>query len=291
LARFLFISFAIFISLVGLITCQKEIPSIEPVIVGRPMFDSMPTTKTLIPAINETSGIADSKKNAGYLWAQEDGGNPTQLYLIKHEGTVEKKIHIKGTVNRDWEDMVLAGNDIYIGEIGDNNEVYPEYAFYKFAEPALSVDTISNIDTIRFRYPDGSHDAEAFLVDPSSNIIYIITKRDNPSRIYKLTPPFTSATIHTAEAAGQLPYSGVVSAALSPDGKEIIIKTYFSLGHYKIEAGETIETALQRPPTIIPYTIEPQGEAVCFSANNNGYFTLSEKAFASDVKIYFYKRN
>jgi hypothetical protein len=242
------------------------------------------------PVIQEASGIADSKKNPGYLWVQEDSGHPTELYLLKHNGVVEKKLRINGVTFRDCEDMVLSGADIYLGEIGDNNSMHAEYAFYKFLEPLLSENAISHFETIRFRYPDGSHDAEAFLVDPSGNAIYIITKRDAQSKIYKLTPPFSSS-VHVAEAVGQLPYGGVVSAAISADRKEIIIKTYFELGHYKVGNGESIESALSKTPALIPYRAEPQGEAVCFGALNNGYFTLSEKSFAADVKLYFYKRN
>lgn len=273
-----------------LATCQREVTTGN-TNDNKPLFDSVPTVKTVAPLIPEASGIADSKKNAGYLWVQEDSGNPPQLTLLKHDGSVQKTIYIKGAINRDWEDMVLAGNDIYIGDIGDNNSVYADYTFYKFAEPAAAVDTVRNFETIRFRYPDGAHDAEAFLVEPSTGNIYVITKRDNPSRIYKLTAPFTASTLYTAEAVGQLNYPGVVSASLSADEKEIIIKTYFALGYYKKTAAEKIETALQKPVTSIPYEAEPQGEAVCFSALNNGYFTLSEKGFGSTVQLYFYKRN
>jgi hypothetical protein len=222
---------------------------------------------------------------------QEDSGNPPQLTLLKHDGTVQKTIYLKGTVNRDWEDMVVSGNDIYIGDIGDNNEVYTDYTFYRIPEPLSSVDTVKSVEAIRFRYPDGSHDAEAFMVEPSTGNIYIITKRDNPSRIYKLIAPFSSATVYTAEAAGQMNYNGVVSAALSPDEKEIIIKTYLGLGYYQKASNGKIEAALQKAVTRIPYQIEPQGEAVCFSTLNNGYFTLSEKGFGSSVQLYFYKRN
>jgi hypothetical protein len=128
------------------------------------------------------------------------------------------------------------------------------------------------------------------LVDPANNSIYIITKRDAFSKIYKLTPPFSSA-INLAEQVGQLPYGGVVSTAISSDRKEIIIKTYLELGYYKINNNESIESALNKTPVVIPYLPEPQGEAVCFSISNNGYFTLSEKRFAADVKLYFYKKN
>ena len=241
--------------------------------------------------INEASGIADSKKNPGHLWVQEDGGNPTQLYLLKHNGAVQKQIFLDGVTNRDWEDMVLVDNEIYIGEIGDNNAVYADYIIYKFAEPASTVDTVKNIQAIRFQYADGPRDAEAFLVDPSDKSIYLITKRDNPSRIYKLTPPFSNTAANIAEPVGQLATTGIVSAALSSDRKEVILKTYLGLLYYTIAAGEKLETALGKTPGSIPYTLEAQGEAVCFSVANSGYFTLSEKAFAPDVKLYFYKRN
>ncbi len=62
--------------------------------------------------------------------------------------------------------MALSGNDLYIADIGDNAQVFPTYNIYKFPEPAVAVDTIMTVDTIQFRYPDGSHDAEAFLIDP-----------------------------------------------------------------------------------------------------------------------------
>ena len=71
----------------------------------------------------------------------------------------------------------------------------------------------------------------------------------------------------------------------------MIIKTYFALGYYKKNGAETVEATLQKSPILIPYQAEPQGEAVCFSAGNTGYYTLSEKGLASDVKLYFYKRN
>lgn len=263
-------------------TCQRDDDG------EQPGFDSKPTVVPVQPAIGEVSGIADSKRNAGYLWAHEDGGNKPELYLINHNGTVLKTIHINGVTNRDWEDIAVAGNNILIGNIGDNNGTYTDYTFYKFAEPLLTVDTVYSIETIRFQYPDGPKDAEAFLVDQTTGAIYIITKRESPSRIYKLTPPFSSSQV--AQLVGQLTYGGVVSATISPDGKEIITKTYAELGHYKISPGEKIETALAKSPTIIPYVPEPQGEAVGFSVKNNGYFTLSEKGQSSDVKLYFYKR-
>lgn len=286
--RFLHLTGFLLLLTNALCCCQKE-PNQS--VVTKPLFDSIPAVVPVQPIINEASGIADSKAAAGFLWVEEDSGNPTQLYLLGHDGKVKKAVFLKGITNRDWEDMTLCGNDIYVGEIGDNNAAYPDYAFYKFPEPSMNVDTVQSIETIRFRYPDGSHDAEAFFVEPSTKNIYIITKRDNPSRIYKLTAPLSTSSMNAAEFVGLLPYNGVVSAALSADEKEIIVKTYPGLYYYSVAAGEKKEAALQKSYINLPYTFEPQGEAVCFSAANNGYFTLSELGFGSTQKLYFYKRN
>jgi hypothetical protein len=40
----------------------------------------------------------------------------------------------------------------------------------------------------------------------------------------------------------------------------------------------------------LPYQAEPQGEAISFAVNNSGYYTISEKALSSMVKLYYYKR-
>ncbi len=268
--------------------CQKRVkPSLSKTV---PAFTSVPGKVEMIPMVAEASGIAASKNNPGYLWVEEDSGNPPELSLVSHTGSLYKKIFIKGAINRDWEDMALSNGKLYIAETGDNFKTYTTYAFYIFPEPDKEVDSVYNFQKISFQYPDGSHDAEAFLVEPSIGNIYVITKRDSASRMYKLSAPFSSAT-QTAKFIGQLKFNGVTSACISPDGKEVILKTYISIFHYKLNNGENIESLLKKDPVNVPYTIEPQGEAVSFASDNSGYFTLSEKGFSSSQYLYFYKRN
>lgn len=252
------------------------------------IYDTVPVVHPLTPLLAEISGIADSKQVPGFLWAEQDGGNSPSIYLISHDAKITKTVHLKNAVNRDWEDMALAGNDIYIGDIGDNNAAYPNYTIYKFPEP-VTVDTVTNTEAIRFQYPDGSHDAEAFLVDAATKDIFIITKRDNPSKIYKLSYPYNGG-MNTLAAVGSLAYGGVVSAALSTDGKEIIVKTYTALYRYTRSGSESLEKTLQQAGKTLYYKIEPQGEAVAFAADNSGFYTLSEKGMSATVNLYFYKR-
>jgi hypothetical protein len=245
--------------------------------------------------VNEVSGIADSKANPGALWVEQDGGNPSELILLSHNAQLQKKIVIKGILNRDWEDMTLATgpdvskNYIYIGEIGDNATVYNSYAIIRFPEPSSAVDSVLQSDIISFKYPDGAHDAEAFLVEPGSLDIYIITKRETKSLIYKLTYPYSVTTLNSTVAVGQLPYNLVVSAAIQPDGKGVVVKDYSNIYYYPRESGETIQVVLAKNFQRLNYVAEQQGEAICFSNDSQHYFTLSERV-NTNVSLYYYRK-
>ena len=284
--RTFLIAFALII-----LNCKKAKPS------NIPPFSNSPQLFSITPdVIYEASGIADSYANPGFLWVEQDSGNPPELTLIKHDGTITKKIFIKNSTNRDWEEMQVSnGPDplkkyVYIGEIGDNDAIYNHCTIYRFIEPSASVDTIINYDKIDFKYSDMAHDAEAMLIDPSTKDIYIITKRDLLSKIYKIAYPQSTSSVNVAEYIMDLPYKGVVASAISGNGKEILMKTYSSIYYYKSN-GTSIPDALKQVPISLSYQVEPQGEAVCMANDNSGFFTLSEKSFAQSVKLNFYKRN
>lgn len=249
------------------------------------------------PALTEASGIADSKANPGYLWVQEDSGNPPNIELLQNNGTWLKSIHLANINNRDWEDIVLSSGPkagvqyLYIAETGDNLLVHTDYAVYRLEEPVAATDTVKQVDKISFFYPDGSHNAEAILVDPDTKDIFIITKVERRSKVFKLTYPYSTTVANKAEEVGILTYNLAVSAAMSPSGKEIVVKTYDAIYSYPRKTGETIIQTLGKEPVSLPYTQEPQGEAIVFANNDSGYYTISEKALASSVKLYYYKRS
>ncbi|MDX2046129.1 MAG: hypothetical protein SFU87_05055 [Chitinophagaceae bacterium] len=287
--RFMLFSTLLYILLFS-ITCKKGNTA------GQADFETNPVQYPVAAgSVDEASGIADSKTNPGYLWVQQDSDNPTDLTLLGHKGIVKKKIYLEGTRNRDWEDMAvsngpLAGKSyIYIADVGDNGLTYGQYFIYRFEEPAMSVDTVKAWDKLTFTYPDGPHDAEAILVDPDTKDIFIITKRETQSNIYRFAYPQNTSAVNTVEFMGKLAYNSVVSAALPPDGKSVVIKTYLGIFQYERTKGETIDKALQKSYKTLPYLMEQQGEAICFKNDNSGYFTLSERR-VSDVTLNFYKR-
>lgn len=273
------------------VSCQKS-PAPAPVLP----FAAVPESIMIKPGlIDEASGIGDSRVQKGRLWVQQDSGNPPLLSLLAYNGNLEKELYIKGAQNRDWEDMAIAADAsgrpyIYIADIGDNNVRYSQYTIYRFPEPGADADTVHNPQKILFQYGDGPHDAEALLVTEGTNDLFVITKRDSASRVYKIPFPSLPGAMVQAEFITALPYNSVVGAALSPDGRELIIKTYTTLHYYKWSPGRSLKEVLEQAPIALAYQAEPQGEAICFKEDNSGFFTLSERFLSAAVALYFYKR-
>jgi hypothetical protein len=213
---------------------------------------------------------------------QEDSGNPPELHLLSHQGQLLRTIAVPGTTNVDWEDLALApGPDpslryLYVGDIGDNDQKRSQVSILRGAEVASTATSIAT-ETIRIQYADGAHDAEAFMVEPETLDIYILTKRDAKSGIYKLAYPYSTTNVNTAQKVGELPYNFVVSAALRADGRGLAVKDYVSIRYYPRNAGEPLSEVLKKTPSTLPYQTEQQGEAICFTNDGSYYFTLSEK--------------
>ena len=291
--------FIFLISLLFLNSCKLTVPG-----VAVAQFSSDPTASPITPGqIDEASGMADSRSQPGNVWIEQDSGQPAELALLGYDGKVKGKIAVPNFPNRDWEELATGPgpkegvNYLYIGEIGDNNAQYDTYQIYRLPEPANLQTPITQVERINFRYPDGPRDAEAMFVDPQTKDIYIISKREPNVHLYRLPYPQNVNEVIIAQAYGEMPSFGqglpayVTGAAISPDGNELVVRTYSGIFYWKRNAGQSIADALQNGNNRqLPYRVEPQGEAICFDKDNKGYFTISEKANASSVNLYYYAR-
>ncbi|QHV97404.1 PE-PGRS family protein [Spirosoma endbachense] len=267
-------------------------------------FSSNPTSTPVTPGqINEASGLADSRTQPGNLWIEQDSGSPAELALLGYDGKLKGKMSIPNTTNIDWEDMTIGPgpqdgkNYIYIADIGDNNAQRPTSVLYRFIEPANLQETIGQVERINYKYPDGPRDAEAFIVDPQTRDTWIISKREEKVHLYRLPYPQDINQVTTLQTYGELPSFGdglagyVTSAAISPDGGEILVRTYTGIFYWKRTSGQTVADALQKGTrSLLTSRMEPQGEAICFDKDGKGFFTISELASASSVNLYYYAR-
>ncbi len=260
-------------------------------------------------AINEASGLAASHKNPEGLWVHNDSGSKPLLFLLNTQGETIATFYVAGATNRDWEDIAVGPGPaegesyLYVGEIGDNQAVYPSYTIYRIPEPVVTernktqVDTLRQTEAIAFVYPDGKRDAETLMIDPLTKDIYVISKRDEYENIYRAAFPQTTSSTITLEKTGTLPFriggmlEQIVGGDISADGEQILLKSYVQVFYWKRKNDAvSITELLQEKPLLLPYNVEPQGEAIGFETDGNGYYTLSEKQGGAQPHLYYYPK-
>ncbi|MFO7256146.1 MAG: hypothetical protein DIU61_000540 [Bacteroidota bacterium] len=253
--------------------------------------------------IDEASGLAASVVNEGMLWTHNDSGDEARIFLIDQKGVCKAVVSLDGVTNRDWEEIAVGPGPepgksyVYVGEIGDNRATYLHKYLYRFPEPEIPVQsgridtTIYQLDSIKFTLEGGPRDTEAFIVDPVTRDIYVFSKNEKKNiRVFRLPYPQSTTDVMEAEFVMQLPIVKVVAADISADGREILIKNYTHVFYWRKEPDEPIPSTLERQPFSLPYTTEPQGEAVAFDRAGKGYFTLSEEHNNTPPWLLFYPR-
>ena len=248
--------------------------------------------------INEASGLAVGINNPDMLWTHNDSGDAARIFLLDQYGKFKAEYTFPKITNRDWEDMSSGPgpdpkkNYLYIAEMGDNKAVHEIKYIYRFEEPDFKNPNreIADVDVISFIFPDGKRDAESMIVDPQTKDIYILSKREQIIGIYKMPYPQSTTDIITLEKVGTLPYFNTVAMDITIDGKEIITKTYDTVFYWERKDGATIEETLMSTPEIVPYIIEPQGEALGWKKDGSGFFTLSEEPRDIEAILYYYRK-
>jgi len=252
---------------------------------------------TVSKKLEEASGLIASVNNPGYLWSQNDSGNAAEIYLLNDKAEIVMTCVLDGIKNRDWEDITIGPgpeegkNYLYVAEIGDNEARYPYKVLYRLEEPLLSEEkvTINKVDTIAIQLSDRVRDTETIMVDPLTKNFYILSKREEPIRLYEIAYPFAADTV-TAVELTTLPFKNIVAACISPDGTEVLLKDYGHIYYWKRNNGESISALLQTPATNLPYRPEPQGESIAWKLDGTGFYTLSETAKKVDGELFFYQR-
>jgi hypothetical protein len=242
----------------------------------------------------EASGLASSSTLPGYYWTHNDSGNKPEVYLLNSEGKLVSTIRLKGMFNRDWEDIAegvgpdLNKQYVYVGDIGNNLKLGVDIMVYRFEAPTKVPAEKSNVkpDFVYLRYPDGPRDAESLMVDPISRHLYVISKREKQVGLYKV-PHFDFKGGETAkmEKVLTLPYTWITAGDISKDGHHIIIKNDTKIFYWHRKNNESVEEAMGKPATVLPYVPEKQGEGLTFKVDNSGYLTISE---GKKPALYFY---
>jgi hypothetical protein len=267
-------------------------------------------------AIDESSGIAASRRNPGLYWTHNDSGDGPFLYAFDRRGGKGGTWRVAGAEALDWEDIAAGPGAqpgqsyLYIGDIGDNDKERSEIVVYRVSEPVVTeadADTscfepqeTAPAEAIRLKYPDGRHDSEALAVHPVTGDLYIITKTRGASAaavVYKLAAPISTSTVNTLEKVSALRTPGllpgmITGADISPDGRKVILCDYFNA--YELSLADksqgSFDDIWKQPVMIVRLGKRPQGEAVCYRLDGRAILATSEERPTALVEVEAVKR-
>ena len=259
------------------------------------------------PDIVEPSGLVDSRGNQHVLWTHNDRLRENALFAFNTSGKHLGTYWIDGIENVDWEGLAIGpgpepGVDyLYIGEIENNRTPRDDIMYiYRIPEPVVDFNqspvaiTLSDVDTIIYQYPDGSHDAETLLVDPLTKDLYIVSKggeRFGDTGVYRAPYPQPTDEVITLDHVATLDdLDTIVGGDISPSGLEIVLKNYFTMYYWKRTPDQNPWEAISDDPLTVPYVAEVQGEAVGWASDGTGYYTVSEEPSALPAHLFFYPR-
>jgi hypothetical protein len=170
---------------------------------------------------------------------------------------------------------IAAGRDetghpvLWIGDFGDPKEEYPFLRIYQIPEPTVQNQTV-DVRAWRFRYPEGSRNTEALVVDARKPHLWVVTKELTGGAIYALPalPPVGPGEVWTTPLiATQVgPAADLVTdGAASNDGSRFVLRTLVTAEVFGgLPPGQSI-TTLNMPT-------EPQGSAIAWAADGRSLY-------------------
>jgi hypothetical protein len=229
------------------------------------------------PRIVESSGLAVSRRHPGVLWTHNDSGDAARLFAVGRDGRVLATLAFAGVEARDWEAMATGRDDrgrpaLFVGDIGDNQSLWPSITVYRVAEPARLRDATVRVRRYRLRYADGPRDAEALLVDPRSNRLYVASKDLAGGGLYRAPARLRTDRVNVLRRVAAVPPL-VTDGAFAPDGRVFVLRDYQEAYLY---------AAPGRRVGGVVLPLQVQGESIAVEADGRAVLAGSE-GFGSEV--------
>ncbi len=246
--------------------------------------------------IDESSGIAASRRYPGCLWTHNDSGDDARLFLLDAQGKTLSEVNVQGAEARDWEDMAVAGEGkdawVYAGDIGDNAAVHPAIVIYRFREPQIDLANAPaklpvTCETMMLTFPDGAHNAETLMAAPNGQLL-IVTKSLDETAVYQTPKPFKAGGKQEMEKLGTIDIpvgfrKGLTTGGdISPDGKQLTIITYvqahqWDLSGWKKDGSPQWNQICGQKALVWDLPKSKQMEAICYGIDGKKMFSISEQ--------------
>ncbi|HEV2761838.1 MAG TPA: hypothetical protein VGV38_02495 [Pyrinomonadaceae bacterium] len=250
------------------------------------------------PAVDESSGLAASRREPGLFWTHNDAGDGPFIYAFDRQGRKRGTFRVAGAQADDWEDIDAGPGPkpgqsyLYVGDIGDNEFARPNIVVYRVAEPQVTPEdarstrfeprATEQAEAFALKYTDGQHNAEAMAVHPRTGDIYVITKEgEGPAKVYRAAAPAAGATEGTLERVGEVSapaaFPGMITGAdISPDGRRVVLCDYVGAYELSVEGNAPFDNVWKQTPRVFDPGKRRQGEAISYSTDGASVFSTSE---------------
>jgi hypothetical protein len=237
-------------------------------------------------ALAEMSGLAISRSFPERYYHINDSGNAAEILQTDAQGRLQRRVAFaKGVF--DTEDLSLGPcatpqeQCLYVADTGDNIGFRSRVRIYRFPESSLDQASLT-APSLEIVYPGGAFDVESMAVHPLSGEIYLFSKKDRTSRIFRIDAnAWASPSIAKAEHLTTLPYGPLTGAAFSPDGKRLALISWRGVQLFSSEAspGFVQQKDLAAYPWLQQIKVPPlsQIEAIAFHPDGHGFTYTSEK--------------
>lgn len=230
------------------------------------------------PRLSEISGLARATSDS-HFWVNNDSGDEARIYALSPKAEWLATYRLPGVARpKDIEDLAVVLIDgrarVVLGDLGDNNRLRGSITFHRFDEPQLAAGSAAphrvmptgRVTSIQLTYPDGAHDAEAFVVDPLNGTLVIVTKAFFSSpRLYERASFTDGVLTFKGEMSEERTGANlllVTAASVSRAGDFIGVRTYDGAYLFQRQPGQSLTDALLGPACAVPVGPEKQGEAL-----------------------------
>ncbi|MFC8206204.1 WD40 repeat domain-containing protein [[Kitasatospora] papulosa] len=233
------------------------------------------------PRITESSGLAASRIHPGVYWTHNDSDDGPYVYAVdSRTGKTVATITMQGVGEpRDVEAISLGPDgNLYVGDIGDNLDGSWDHVWiYRFPEPKRLADATVRATQFDVTYADGARNAEALMVHPVTGRVYIASKNEDGGGLYEGPQKLTTGGNNVFRRVGEVPW--VTDGAFSPDGRNLVLRSYFSARGYAFENGRLGEDRAVSVP------LQGQSESVTYTADGSAMMFGSEGERSEVVRV------
>jgi hypothetical protein len=219
--------------------------------------------------ITESSGLAVDPAGNIY-WTVNDSGDRGVAYGIGLDGKVQGSLNFRAQPV-DVEAVAVHDDQLYVGDIGDNNSRRSFVRVFFFDNPRANGLTVS-YHAYDFRYPDEPHNAETLLVSDSGRLFIVTKERDGA--IYAAPRKPDRQGVNELKKVGSAP-SDVTDGTFLPGGNKIALLTYSSITVIDASTYEVLASS--------PIPQQRQAESLTLSLDEQSLLVGSE---GSKSKVY-----